>query len=80
MAKGMEQKKEAKKAPQKTAKEKIREKAQSSELMLSAQEQGNTIFELIEVICREAGWQVEYNPPRPKVSSDNSLPTIDSIR
>jgi hypothetical protein len=65
---------------QKTAKEKIREKAQSSELMLSAQEQGNTIFELIEVICREAGWEVEYNPPRAKVSSDNSLPTIDSIR
>ncbi|MEM6725603.1 MAG: DUF4230 domain-containing protein [Bacteroidota bacterium] len=56
------------------AKELIEEKAKSSDLLLKAEDQSQRIFELIELIAQEAGYEVEY-----AVQNPNATEPVDSL-
>jgi Protein of unknown function (DUF4230) len=47
------------------AKEQIHLKAQKSELMKAAEQQSNTIFDMIEMLCKDMGWTVVWSEQTP---------------
>jgi hypothetical protein len=48
-----------------SAKNFIRKKAEESDLLEKAKEQGNRMLEIIEFMVQESGWTVEYERPLP---------------